>query len=89
MCLSILHRKMAFIGDDEDMTERECYPFSDLLRGFRERARMSQQTLADCLGKHRNTIRKWERGDYLPKYADVTEIVRALMLSQQDQESLL
>ena len=71
------------------MTERECYPFSDLLRGFRKREGMSQQTLADCLGKHRNTIRNWERGDCLPKYADVTEIVRALMLSQQDQESLL
>src|SRR5437660_12812992 len=79
--------KASHIGDE---WVSESYPFSDLLRGFRQRARVSQQTLADCLGKHRNTIRMWERGDYLPDtYADVAEIARALVLSQQDQTTLL
>ena len=72
------------------MIERECYPFSDLLRGFRKRAGMSQQTLAHKLRKHRNTIAKWERGDYLPDTrSDVMEIVHALTLSQEDQADLL
>lgn len=68
----------------------DFYPFADLLRGFRQRARISQHALATRLGKHRNTVRMWERGDYLPDTsADVAEIARSLALSLSDERALL
>src|SRR5215472_9062409 len=42
------------------------YIFSDLLKSLRKAKRLSQQTLADKLGVHRNTIWNWEQGVYLP-----------------------
>ena len=49
------------------MRSSEPYMFSELLRQFRARAKLSQQALARLVGVHRNTIVGWEQGNYLPK----------------------
>ncbi|HET8845131.1 MAG TPA: FxSxx-COOH system tetratricopeptide repeat protein, partial [Ktedonobacteraceae bacterium] len=72
------------------MKSSSLYPFSDILRSFREREHISQQELARRLGVHRNTLGGWERGDYLPNtHADILKIVDVLNLNEQDKETLL
>ena len=64
--------------------------FGELLRSFRKRKRFSQQTLADLLGVHRNTISIWERGDFLPESKTmVLEVARQLSLNDQETRLLL
>lgn len=70
--------------------DSEQYTFSELLRQFRGRERVSQQELADKLAIHRNTIGAWERGDNLPaSRAIVLELAKALHLSPKDTDHLL
>ena len=66
------------------------YTFSELLKQFRVRERMSQQQLAEHLGVHRNTIGAWERGDWLPHDRPlVLELAQVLRLNPQDTDTLL
>jgi tetratricopeptide (TPR) repeat protein len=72
------------------MNDSGTYPFGGVLRGFREREGLSQQTLARKLGIHRNTLGGWERGDYLPDtHANVLKIAEALQLNELDEDILL
>jgi tetratricopeptide (TPR) repeat protein/transcriptional regulator with XRE-family HTH domain len=65
------------------------YNFSDLLRQFRVRERLSQHELAKHMGVHRNTIVAWEQGSSLPKTRPrVLELAQALHLNEQDTEYL-
>jgi tetratricopeptide (TPR) repeat protein/transcriptional regulator with XRE-family HTH domain len=62
--------------------------FGEAVARFRARVGLSQQRLAEQLGKHRRTIAAWEGGEYLPKTrGDVLELVRILTLN--DEETIL
>lgn len=66
------------------------HTFGDLLRGFRRREGLSQETLADTLGVHRNSISDWERDQYLPRTRQmVLDLSEALNLDQSDTDRLL
>lgn len=72
------------------MENEAAYVFGDALRGFRKRRRLSQQSLADLLGVHRNTISIWERGNFLPESKTmVLELARCLELNEQETRQLL
>ena len=64
--------------------------FGEMLKTFRTRKRLTQQTLAAKIGVHRNTISIWERGDYLPESKTfVLEVARQLGLAEQETRQLL
>jgi len=66
------------------------YTFGELLRGFRRREGLSQETLADKLGVHRNSISDWERNSYLPRTRQmVLDLSQALDLEPTDTDQLL
>jgi tetratricopeptide (TPR) repeat protein/transcriptional regulator with XRE-family HTH domain len=66
------------------------YTFAELLRQFRTREGLTQLDLADAIGRSRNAIGAWERGDYLPRFReDVLQIGEALNLSERETNRLL
>ena len=66
------------------------YTFGELLRGFRRREGLSQETLADKLGVHRNSISDWERNAYLPRTRQmVLDLSEALGLESKESNQLL
>lgn len=70
--------------------EGQTYVFGELLRGFRQREGMTQQTLADRLGVHRRTVSDWERSEYLPRTREmVLDLAESLGLSPADVDRLL
>ena len=70
------------------MSDSETYPFGDVLRQFRGRARISQRELAELVDVHRNTVGGWERGDYLPAHADVLKLIEVLRLEGEDKNEV-
>ena len=57
-------------------------PFGETLATLRTKADLSQQQLADQLGKTRRAVAAWEAGEYLPKAkGDVLSIARILKLT--------
>jgi tetratricopeptide (TPR) repeat protein len=64
--------------------------FGDLLKAFRKKRKVNQQTLAKALGMHFNTISKWECGVCLPETkGTVLEIARHLRLDAHETRQLL
>lgn len=64
--------------------------FGDILQSLRKRSHISQRTLAERLGVHRNTIWSWEQGNYLPDSKSmVLEVARLLDLSETETRQLL
>ena len=64
--------------------------FGDVLRDFRKHKRISQRTLAEQMGVHRNTIWSWEQGNYLPDSKSmVLELAYQLGLSDSETRQLL
>src|SRR5258708_16392530 len=64
--------------------------FGAVLKGFRTRRGLTQQTLAEKLGVRRNTIGSWERGDFLPQSKGVVlELARHLHLDDEEIRQLL
>ena len=64
--------------------------FGELLRGFRRRQGLTQDTLADLLGVHRNSISDWERDAYLPRNRQmVMDLSEALGVNDTDTDQLL
>ncbi|HEU5379211.1 MAG TPA: FxSxx-COOH system tetratricopeptide repeat protein [Ktedonobacteraceae bacterium] len=72
------------------MTRGTFASFGAVLRGFRTRRELTQQTLAEKLGVRRNTIGSWERGDFLPQSKGVVlELARHLHLDDEEIRQLL
>lgn len=72
------------------MVISDDYRFGELLRGFRNREKTSQQKLANELGVDRNTVGAWERSDYLPKPREkVIRLAKRLNLSADETDHLL
>lgn len=66
------------------------FVFGELLKGFRERAGLTQQGLADELGMSRTTVGAWERSLNLPDTREaVLQLGQILYLSEQEIDSLL
>ncbi len=66
------------------------HSFGDLLKGFRRREGLTQETLADQLGVHRNSISDWERNAYLPRTRQmVLDLSEALDLGREDTNQML
>ena len=64
--------------------------FGDVLRDFRMRKHISQRTLAEKMGVHRNTIWSWEQGNYLPDSKSmVLELANQLGLNEAEIRQLL
>src|SRR5579859_5709139 len=66
------------------MSELGKPPFGETLRYFRERKALSRKKLGEKVGKHRNAIYLWERGDYLPDRGLVEALITALELNEED-----
>jgi len=65
------------------------YTFAERLRLYRAAAKVTQIDLAAAVGRSRQTVINWERGDYLPDRETVKEIARHLGLSEEDWDALL
>ena len=59
------------------MARLESVVSGDLLREARLRAGLSQAELARRAGKARSAIGRWERGEVLPSFETLRELVRA------------
>ena len=72
------------------MEKALMYAFGELLKGFRQRAGLTQGQLADRLGVHRNSIGDWERSAYVPNTPEmVHDLADALSLSPLERDQLL
>src|SRR6266446_5895653 len=72
------------------MEGADILTFGEALASFRTGAKLSQQQLADRLGKNRRSVASWEGGDYLPKTkGDVLELTRILALNDEETALLL
>ena len=70
------------------MEGAEIPTFGEALAIFRTRAGLSQQRLANQLGKNRRSVAAWEGGEYLPKAkGDVLELARIFKLNDEDTPS--
>jgi transcriptional regulator with XRE-family HTH domain len=68
----------------------EYGPFGEVLKAFRKKRKISQQTLSEKLGVHFNTISKWERGICLPDSRGmVLEVAKQLRLNEPETRQLL
>ncbi|RLC76483.1 MAG: hypothetical protein DRI81_10025 [Chloroflexi bacterium] len=66
------------------------YTFGELLRGFRERAGLKQEELAEKIAVRRQTISDWEMGNHKPRNRDqVKEIGDVLDLTEEEYQQLL
>jgi transcriptional regulator with XRE-family HTH domain len=64
--------------------------FGALLSSYRKGRHVTQQRLAAAVGVGRNTIGRWERGDFLPESKGmVLELARHLHLDDQESRHLL
>ena len=72
------------------MSYTDFASFGALLKAFRIRTHLTQQGLAEALGVHRNTLVRWEQGDFLPESkAMVLELAKHLHLDDQESRQLL
>jgi transcriptional regulator with XRE-family HTH domain len=68
--------------------------FGELLRSFREHApsdqnrRVTQQQLAERIGRDPTTLSRWETEERLPTQEDIEKLAQALGLSQWQQDRL-
>jgi tetratricopeptide (TPR) repeat protein/transcriptional regulator with XRE-family HTH domain len=66
------------------------FTFAELLRSYRHRASLDQAVLAAALGVHRNTLGRWEQGDYRPRSHELIQrLAVELALSAAETELLL
>src|SRR5579885_3181212 len=71
------------------LEHQDAFFFSDLLKAFRRRKKLTQQQLAERLGVTRETVSLWERGHYKPDDEVILhEIVNVLGLTDQEQVQL-
>lgn len=64
--------------------------FGALLKVFRKRGSLTQQQLATAIDVRRNTIGRWERGEFLPATRGmVLELARHLHLNDSETCGLL
>lgn len=66
------------------------YVFGELLRGYRKREGLTQQQLAEELGKSRTTVIGWEKCEYVPRSRDsIIRVAEVLFLSVDETHRLL
>lgn len=72
------------------MEDADIPAFGEALAHFRTRTGLSQQALAERVGKTRRSVAAWEAGDYLPKTkGDVLSLARVLHLDDEETTALL
>ncbi|MBO0795600.1 MAG: helix-turn-helix domain-containing protein, partial [Ktedonobacteraceae bacterium] len=63
--------------------------FSELLREYRKRCKLTQQQLAERIGASREAVSFWERGDYKPNTITMLhELARVLRLGEDEKRLL-
>jgi tetratricopeptide (TPR) repeat protein len=68
----------------------EFSSFGELLKAFRKRRSLTQEQLGIRLGLHRNSVGRWERGEFLPNSrAIIQEISKVLKLDGLEARRLL
>jgi len=66
------------------------YTFGELLRGFRERAGLNQEELAEGIEVRRQTISDWEIGNHKPRNRDKVEMISEVLdLTEEEYQQLL
>lgn len=69
------------------MSQTEEIFFSDLLKQFRKRRKLSQKELAALIGVSRESVGLWERGYYKPETDTILyELAGVLDLSEQERD---
>lgn len=58
--------------------------FGERLKAIRKKARLTQEKLADLIGVHETTIRRWENQGYNPRVEEVKALSKALNISESD-----
>jgi tetratricopeptide (TPR) repeat protein/transposase-like protein/transcriptional regulator with XRE-family HTH domain len=72
------------------MTSSDIHSFGALLKLFRKRKGLTQQQIATAIGSHRNTVGRWEQGDFCPENKRIVlELARYLSLNNQETHHLL
>lgn len=54
------------------------------LRGLRKKKRLSQAELADLVGVHENTLRRWENGVHEPKASELKKICEVFGITESE-----
>jgi len=54
------------------------------LKEWREKRGLSQEKLAECVGVHENTIRKWEKSYREPRASDIAKLAQALHVTEAE-----
>src|SRR5450755_2472206 len=75
----------------DSLDDAESMVFGTLLKHFRSRVRLTQETLAHGIGKHnRASIVAWENGLYLPNDREIVLVLaKELRLSESETDKLL
>ncbi|RLI50522.1 MAG: hypothetical protein DRP09_19920, partial [Candidatus Thorarchaeota archaeon] len=69
---------------------KQQYTFGELLRGFRERAGLKQEGLAEGIAVRRQTISDWETGNHKPRNRDQIETIGDVLdLTEEEYQQLL
>ena len=58
--------------------------FCERLRTLRKRAGLTQEKLADLIGVHETTIRRWEKNERQPRISEIKALAKALGVSEND-----
>ena len=58
--------------------------FGARLKALRKKAGLTQEKLADLIGVHETTIRRWENNGDSPRAEDISSIAKALGVSEAD-----
>ena len=54
------------------------------IRDYRKRSNLTQAELAEKMGIHENTIRRWEAGDFEPRSHDIVQLCKILNCSEAE-----
>jgi transcriptional regulator with XRE-family HTH domain len=63
--------------------------FGELIKGFREKAGLSQYEISDLVKIHPSHISRLERGERKPRLKNVIRFINALSLNEEDGNKLL
>ena len=72
------------VPDADLLDTNASIPFGANLKALRKKAGLTQSQLADLIGVHETTIRRWENNGDSPRAEDISSLAKALGVSEAD-----